>query len=642
MNKSFINKLGIAIGCMMTLLLPEKIVASPPNPSLAGVLSIQTPGAFTNATGFGALSQFCVDGQSNVFVGGYFKGALNYGSLNLTNTNSTVKLFAGRVNGAGNPAWLTNSSACLTPVMTVANPNGGAAFLSYFHGPLTNTFAGSTVVSTSDWGALVLELTPTGSVSQSFLLEANGTNILSNTTTNPGPTFAFVSAQYDAAGNLFVGGNFINALSVGGILLTSPYGTNDQQYFVAKLGTNGTVKWAEQGGSVANDELFDLAVDSAGNTFITGIFGGTNVFGSTSNAAPVFDGDGIVLKLDTNGAVLWSQQASAVVGGYSRDFHNVYADGVGGCYVAGAMSSEVDTNGTYPTTYNAFIARLNNSGGVQWSTQLIATNGNIKVQLGGVDTNGNIYAAGDFDQNAVSFGGQFTLSPAGVDDNVFAAKLSSLGSFQWAQQMTAQAIQEFNIDPMGNSFILGAFGNSDTPGNTNLTTRGGTDTFITKLDTTGNYDWTIQIGGQQANWAGNITPDNTGGLYLIGFYSGINYVENTSLPGPGTVASFVTRIVDTPSTNTPSIIIQPQPQTSVGTNTVALQVTALGAGPLTYQWTKNNTNVAAGTESVLWLLTPNRRDSGVYSVSVTNSAGGLVSSNATVKIMVPESLQPPI
>ena len=52
--------------------------------------------------------------------------------------------------------------------------------------------------------------------------------------------------------------------------------------------------------------------------------------------------------------------------------------------------------------------------------------------------------------------------------------------------------------------------------------------------------------------------------------------------------------------------------------------------------------MAAGTESVLWLLTPNRRDSGVYSVSVTNSAGGLVSSNATVKIMVPESLQPPI
>ena len=375
------------------------------------------------------------------------------------------------------------------------------------------------------------------------------------------------------------------------------------------------MQWAEQGGSVANDELFDMAVDSSGNTFITGIFGGTNVFGGTSLIAPVFDGDGFLLKLDTNGAVLWSQQASSVVSGYSRDFHSVYSDGAGGCYLAGAMSSEVDTNGTFPTTYNAFLARFNNSGTLQWSTQLIATNGNINVQLGGVDTNGNVYAAGDFDQNAVSFGGQFSIFPSGGDDNLFVAKLFSSGSFQWEQQIGAQGIQEFDVDSTGNSFILGRFGSGDLPG-TNLTARGVSDTFIAKFDTSGNYDWTVQMGGQNTGWAGEMTPDNSGGVYVIGFSSGINYVENASLPGLGNMDSFLTRIVDTPMTNTPNIIIQPQTRNSVGTNIVVLQVTALGAGPLSYQWTKDNTNLVAGTDSVLWLLTPNRRDSGIY-VSVT-------------------------
>ena len=230
----FLLALGIALNVIVVTLLPIKVFANTPNPSLIGLLSIQTSSTFTNVTGFGVMSHLCVDGQSNVFVGGYFKGALNFGSSNLTNTNSTINLFAGRVNASGNPLWLTNSSACLTPAMAVPNPNGGMAIMSYFHGPMTNTFAGSTVISTSDWGALVLELTATGSVSQSFLLEANGTNILNLTTTNPGPPFAFVSAQYDQNGNLFVGGNFINALRVGGSPLISPYGVKDQDYFCSE------------------------------------------------------------------------------------------------------------------------------------------------------------------------------------------------------------------------------------------------------------------------------------------------------------------------------------------------------------------------------------------------------------------------
>ena len=49
--------------------------------------------------------------------------------------------------------------------------------------------------------------------------------------------------------------------------------------FVAKLDNTGNFIWAVKGGGVSEDVGFDIAVDSLGNTFLTGYFYGTT-FGS--------------------------------------------------------------------------------------------------------------------------------------------------------------------------------------------------------------------------------------------------------------------------------------------------------------------------------------------------------------------------
>ncbi|MDB6110159.1 MAG: hypothetical protein JWR69_1909 [Pedosphaera sp.] len=67
--------------------------------------------------------------------------------------------------------------------------------------------------------------------------------------------------------------------------------------------------------------------------------------------------------------------------------------------------------------------------------------------------------------------------------------------------------------------------------------------------------------------------------------------------------------------------ISTQPQntsSSVGTD-ASLTVTAIGdAGPLSYQWRKNGTNINGATDAVLTIVNPQLTDSGNYTVVVTN------------------------
>ena len=195
-NIQFIKKTWIVLLSFIAASLGKAAI---PTPSLVGLMSVQA--APTNLAGVCSVNSLCVDGQNNVYASGYFRGSLNYSGKSITNTNGQVTLFASRLDAYGNPVWLTNSSAALSPFATIPNPQGGFTTISYFHGPLTNVFTGSTMVSTSDWGALIMKLNSNGAVTASFMLEANGTNNTYMTCTNPAPPFKIISAQFDRAGN---------------------------------------------------------------------------------------------------------------------------------------------------------------------------------------------------------------------------------------------------------------------------------------------------------------------------------------------------------------------------------------------------------------------------------------------------------
>jgi hypothetical protein len=92
------------------------------------------------------------------------------------------------------------------------------------------------------------------------------------------------------------------------------------------------------------------------------------------------------------------------------------------------------------------------------------------------------------------------------------------------------------------------------------------------------------------------------------------------------------------------LAINPQPQSQVvnaGTN-VNLFVAAAGIQPVGYQWLKNGVARPGATTPNLVLTNVSRIDAGTYSVIVTNSQAGLQSSNAVIRVLVPERLAAPI
>ncbi|OJJ14315.1 hypothetical protein BKI52_43330 [marine bacterium AO1-C] len=100
-------------------------------------------------------------------------------------------------------------------------------------------------------------------------------------------------------------------------------------------------------------------------------------------------------------------------------------------------------------------------------------------------------------------------------------------NFQWARQVGGtgqQRIQETVIDVDGNLYCIGVFqGTVDfDPGiNTfNLTSKGGNDIFVTKLNNDGNFVWAYQLGSTGNDWGSSIALDANNHVLIAGLFNG--------------------------------------------------------------------------------------------------------------------------
>src|SRR6185436_5878402 len=86
-------------------------------------------------------------------------------------------------------------------------------------------------------------------------------------------------------------------------------------------------------------------------------------------------------------------------------------------------------------------------------------------------------------------------------------------------------------------------------------------------------------------------------------------------------AAIATPGQDFPGGSAPSIITQPQSQTTLAGQSVVFTVAANGPGPLNYQWRFNGSDLAGATTSTLALNPVRPSDAGTYSAVVFNNAG---------------------
>lgn len=88
--------------------------------------------------------------------------------------------------------------------------------------------------------------------------------------------------------------------------------------------------------------------------------------------------------------------------------------------------------------------------------------------------------------------------------------------------------------------------------------------------------------------------------------------------------------------NAPFIAVQPINQTApLGQPAVSFTTTALGSGPLTYQWFFNSTSILGATNASLTLSLVQYSQAGTYSVAVANSSGSTLSAGAVLTVVPP-------
>lgn len=110
-------------------------------------------------------------------------------------------------------------------------------------------------------------------------------------------------------------------------------------------------------------------------------------------------------------------------------------------------------------------------------------------------------------------------------------------------------------------------------------------------------------------------------------------VRVTNIAGTVT-SSAVTITVQVP----PAITTQPSNVTVVAGSSASLSVQASGTAPLSYQWLKAGVPISGATSATYSIASATSADAGSYTVTVTNVAGNVTSSAATITVRVPPSI----
>jgi hypothetical protein len=298
---------------------------------------------------------------------------------------------------------------------------------------------------------------------------------------------------------------------------------------------NPSLAWVKQTGSTDHDHGNSIAIDANGYIYTTGDFSNTVDFdpgNGISNLTSVEGLDIFVQKSDTSGQLIWAKQ----MGGTGDNSGNsITTDADGNVYITGIFSGTVDFDPGAETSElstfggrDIFIQKLDPNGELIWVKQIGGTSFDYAYSIA-LDAYANVFITGAFKGTADFDPGPGTvnLSSNGNDD-IFIQKLDTDGNLIWAKAMGGsqnEGGKAITIDLNGFIYVTGYFyGTLDFDIGTetiSLTSLGGAEIFIQKLNTNGDILWVKQLGGADYDQGYSITTDASGNVYTTGDFEEI-------------------------------------------------------------------------------------------------------------------------
>jgi hypothetical protein len=320
----------------------------------------------------------------------------------------------------------------------------------------------------------------------------------------------------------------------------------DWDVYVQKLDPAGNLLWAVSFGNASNDISQSIDTDDLGNIYVLAAFSGTidvdpsagtTLLSSNNNSL-----DALIIKLDPSGNLIWAKH----YGGNEWDIPNdIHVDASGDLNIVGFYRQTVDfdpgagvSNLTSQDEEDIFIQKLDSDGNFLWAK----TVGGLENQVAnGIDSDllGNLFITGyfteitDFDPGP----GTVNLVAQSIASEAFVLKLDSDGNYIWVksfQSISSSMGSSLAVSATGEVYTTGYFqGTCDFdpgPGVSNITTQGGTDIYIQKMDSDGNFLWAHEFGGAENDEGRSVFVDDFGDVYTTGFFEGTIDFE----PGSGT------------------------------------------------------------------------------------------------------------
>lgn len=238
---------------------------------------------------------------------------------------------------------------------------------------------------------------------------------------------------------------------------------------------------------------------------------------------------------------------------------DVTVDAAGFVYTTGSFQGTVDFDPsasvytlTATSSQDIFVSKFDASGNFVWAKSMNGAGGGSTGIAIAVDASGNVYTTGWFNTSTVDFNPGapvYTLTSNGLED-IYISKLDASGNFVWAKSFGstgADYVYDIKLDGSNNVIVTGEFRNTcdfdPSASITNLTSAGGADIFINKLDVSGNFVWANSIGNVSNEQSRSVCIDVSDNIFFTGSFSGtVDFDPSvgtyTLSSGPGVSSSY--------------------------------------------------------------------------------------------------------
>ncbi|MBX7107420.1 MAG: T9SS type A sorting domain-containing protein [Chitinophagales bacterium] len=293
-----------------------------------------------------------------------------------------------------------------------------------------------------------------------------------------------------------------------------------------------------------------FAFDNSGNMFVAGTFYGDNyVGGNYITSTTPFKYNSFVAKTSKSGAVLW---VKTIGSNESSTVQRIAADGAGNVFLCGYYQADLVYDGnTLPCTgqNDAFILKINNSGNLQWWDHTIGTGSEFFYDVA-VNPAGDAYVTGKFAGSMNVQGVYYFGSPATVYDMCVIKYNGGTGALSWARQTNSQfggnsSGNRIAVDGLGNTYVLGNFGEGYTTFGDYTIYGTFNDYFVSRFDESSNFIYTSDVGDLPNGYICNIDADVAGNIYLAGNFGGFApftaTISGTTVTSPGNAEIFIAK-----------------------------------------------------------------------------------------------------